>query len=398
MNFDGKTKKRLAVVTGTRAEYGLLRPVLQQLYQRNELEIQLFVTGAHLSDAFGNTVAEIEKDGFPITERIDILKFGTGNSVATAHTVAYTVEKFTEVFQKLKTDACLVLGDRYEIFAVSTAAALLRIPVLHISGGDVTKGAADDWMRHCITKMASLHFPSCETYANRIVRMGEEPQRVYNVGGLGDENIRNLELLSLKELSESVEMDLNDTPFLLVTYHPETLAEESPETQFQALLHALERLPQIAVLFTKANADAGGEEINACIDAYVQKHKNCKAFTSLGVLRYLSAMRYAVAVVGNSSSGVVETPSFGTPCVNIGNRQAGRIICENVICCDTKADAIYDALQKALSQPFQAAAHAAQSPYRGAHTSEDIARICAEFLYGPLCGTVKSFYDGERGE
>ena len=250
------TKKSLCVVTGTRAEYGLLRPVLQKLLQSAVIEPRLVVTGAHLAPEFGNTVSEIEADGMPIAARIPILKFGTGSPLATARTVSYTMERFTDYFSQNRPDAVLVLGDRYEIFAAGAAAALLEIPLAHISGGDVTAGAADDWFRHCLTKMASLHFPSCEVYARRLIRMGEEPAAVENVGGLGDENLRSLPLLSRAALAESIGFGL-ERPYALVTYHPETAGGASPAAQFDALCAALERCG-LAAVFTKANADAGG--------------------------------------------------------------------------------------------------------------------------------------------
>ena len=228
------TKKSLCVVTGTRAEYGLLRPVLQKLLQSAVIEPRLVVTGAHLAPEFGNTVSEIEADGMPIAARIPILKFGTGSPLATARTVSYTMERFTDYFSQNRPDAVLVLGDRYEIFAAGAAAALLEIPLAHISGGDVTAGAADEFFRHSITKMASVHFPSCSQYAARIIRMGEEPQRVFNVGGLGDENIRTMALLTREELGRAFDFDFTK-PYLLVTYHPVTLGGD-PAAEVAALL------------------------------------------------------------------------------------------------------------------------------------------------------------------
>ena len=323
-------KKELCAITGTRAEYGLLRPVLQKLLHSGVIEPRLVVTGAHLAPEFGDTVREIEADGMPIAARIPILKFGTGTPYATARTVAYTMEAFTEYFNAHRPDAALVLGDRYEIFAAGAAAATLGIPLAHISGGDVTQGAADDWYRHCLTKMASLHFPSCAEYAARLIRMGEAPDTVENVGGLGDENLRSLPLLSPKDLEAALGVSLQ-RPYALVTYHPETAGGASPKAQFDALCEALGGFG-LDVLFTKANADAGGAEINARIDAVCAKSGGrYAAFTSMGVLRYLSAMKYCAAVIGNSSSGVVETPSLGVPCVNIGDRQKGRILSANII-------------------------------------------------------------------
>ena len=381
----------LAVVTGTRAEYGLLRGVLQALKASTLLQTQLIVTGAHLAPEFGSTVSEIEKDGFPIAARIPILKFGTGTPYATAQTVAYTLEQFNEQFHTHRPDAVLVLGDRYEIFAVSTAAAMQEIPLLHISGGDVTHGAADDYYRHCITKMASLHFPSCAEYANRVIRMGEAPETVHNVGGLGDENLRKLPLLPRETLGESIGFDTAQ-PYVLVTYHPETVGGASPSEQFSALLRALAKF-NVGCIFTKANADAGGQDINALIDAACAENSRYVVFTSMGVLRYLSAMKYCAAVVGNSSSGVVETPTLGVPAVNIGTRQSGRILCDNVLCCAADEAAITAALQTALSPEFAAVAHKTVSPYNGGDTAQKIVRIIEAFLQSPACGAPKKFYD-----
>lgn len=355
------TKKSLCVVTGTRAEYGLLRPVLQKLLQSDVIEPRLVVTGAHLAPEFGNTVSEIEADGMPIAARIPILKFGTGSPLATARTVSYTMERFTDYFSQNRPDAVLVLGDRYEIFAAGAAAALLEIPLAHISGGDVTAGAADDWFRHCLTKMASLHFPSCEVYARRLIRMGEDPAAVENVGGLGDENLRSLPLLSRAALAESIGFGL-ERPYALVTYHPET---------------------------------AGGADINARIDAVcAARPGQYVAFTSMGVLRYLSAMKYCAVVAGNSSSGVVETPSLGVPCVNVGDRQKGRLLSANIICCAADEASVYAALQKALSPAFAAQARQAKSPYNGGDTSGRIVRRLEAFVQSPSLGKPKLFYDG----
>jgi len=391
-------KKRLAVITGTRAEYGLLRPVLFKLLASKEIEPLLVVTGAHLSADYGNTVKEIEADELPIAARIDILKFGRG-PLALPDTVAYTVQQFARWFAEHKPDGVLVLGDRYEIFAAAQAAAMMAVPIAHISGGDVTLGAADDYYRHCITKMASLHFPSCEEYARRVIRMGEDPRRVFNVGGLGDENIRTMPKMSLAELSESIGFDLS-RPYGLVTFHPETApGAPAPAAQMAALLAAMEAVHAetgLRYVITKSNADAGGAEINAMIDAWAAEHGEfAAAYTSLGVKRYLSAMQYAAAVIGNSSSGVVETPTFGVPTVNIGDRQAGRIICDNVICCPADEAAITAALHRAVSPAFAAQAKKTVSPYNGGDTSARIVQLLQQALADPRLGAPKGFYDGE---
>lgn len=386
-------KKTVCVVTGTRAEYGLLRGVVKSLAQSDVLAVRLVVTGAHLAQEFGMTVREIEEDGVPIAARIPILKFGTGTALATARTTAYALEQFIEYFTAHRPDMVLVLGDRYEIFAAGQAAALLGIPLAHISGGDVTLGAADDYFRHCLTKMASLHFPACEEYAARVVRMGEAPETVHCVGGLGDENIRSLPLLGKDDLAQSLGLSLA-RPYALVTYHPETAGGASPAAQFRALLRALESFDGLDVIFTKANADAGGAAINALIDeACAQKPGSWVAFTSLGVLRYLSAMKYAAAVVGNSSSGVVETPTFRVPAVNIGARQKGRIICANVLCCEADEAGIRAALETALSPAFRQKAAGAKSPYDGGPTAARITAALEQWAQSPAFGRPKTFYD-----
>lgn len=385
-------QKRIAVITGTRAEYGLLRRVFLELQNQPALCAELIVTGAHLAPEYGETVREIEADGLPVSARVPILKFGSGQ-VATAHTAAYAMEQFAGLFSGHRPDAVLVLGDRYEIFAAASAAAMLGIPVIHISGGDVTLGAADDWYRHCITKMASLHFPSCAEYARRVIRMGEHPARVHNVGGLGDENIRKMPRMPLGEIAESLGFSL-DGPYALVTFHPETAGAASPLAQMEQLLAAMEQMPDMRWIITKANADAGGEMLNARLERWCAGRENAILVASLGVKRYLSAMEKAAMVVGNSSSGVVETPTFGVPAVNIGQRQAGRILCGNVLCCPAEESAILAAMQKAVSPEFAAAAHRTVSPYNGGDTARRIAEITAKALEDPAFAAPKGFYDG----
>ncbi len=388
--MSGAGKKRVAVVTGTRAEYGLLRPVCKALQESEELALELVVTGAHLSERYGSTVSEIEADGMPITARIPILNHPS-TDLGTCHTIGDAVGLFADYFAASKPDCVLVLGDRYEIFAVATAAAVLRIPLAHISGGDVTAGAADEFFRHSITKMASIHFPSCAAYAARIIRMGEEPRRVFNVGGLGDENIRRMQLLDQKQLAERFGFDF-ERPYLLVTYHPVTLGGD-PEAEVAALLAALDQFPQLGLIFTKANADAGGEAINRMLDAYTARRDNAVAFTSMGALGYLSAMKYCAAVVGNSSSGVVEAPSFQKPTVNIGDRQKGRLRCRSILDCGTGKEEIARALRVALSPAFALGCKNSRSPYNGGDTSGRIVSLLAAFLGSDLARRPKEFWD-----
>lgn len=387
-------KKTLAVVTATRAEYGLLRPILLKLLNNDKIILKVIATGAHLSSEYGNTVTEIEKDGLPIAARIDILRFGH-DSLTTPNTIAFTIQEFSHWFWENHPDGVLMLGDRYEMFGVAVAAASQRVPIFHISGGDVTLGAADDYYRHCITKMAAVHFPSCEDSARRLVHLGEQPTSIYNVGGLGDENIRSVPKMGVDELSDSIGFDLH-RPFGLVTFHPQTAGNETPAAQMTVFLQAMEETPELVWLITKANADDGGEIINAMIDEWVERHPGkAIAFKSLGLRRYLSAMSLAAMVAGNSSSGVVETPTFGVPTVNIGTRQAGRIICDNVICCKAEKQEIQAAFAKALSPEFAAIAHKTVSPYNGGDTSGKIIRILEEKLYDNTLGDPKVFYDGE---
>lgn len=388
--MSGAAKKQVAVVTGTRAEYGLLRPVCEKLRESEQLSLALVVTGAHLSERYGNTVTEIEADGMPIAAKIPILNHPS-TALGTCHTIGDAIGLFADYFAGTRPDCVLVLGDRYEIFAAATAAAVLRIPLAHISGGDVTAGAADEFFRHSITKMASIHFPSCAAYAARIIRMGEEPRRVFNVGGLGDENIRTMQLLSKEELTRRFSFDFSH-PYLLVTYHPVTLGGD-PAEEVKALLAALDRFPQLGLIFTKANADAGGETINRLLDEYTARRANAVAFTSMGALGYLSAMRYCEAVVGNSSSGVVEAPSFQKPTVNIGDRQKGRLRCRSILDCGTDTDAIERTLRVALSPAFALGCKNSRSPYNGGDTSGRIVSLLAAFLDSDLAHRPKEFWD-----
>ena len=381
--------RSICVVTATRAEYGLLRPVVQKLAASADLQLRLVVTGAHLCPRLGLTVTEIEKDGFAIDARLPIFTDDAAEPVA--QTLARTLTVFDEYFAQNAPDCLLVLGDRFEIFAVATAAAARHIPIAHISGGDVTLGAADEYYRHCISKMAAVHFASCADSAARLVRLGEAPDRVFCVGGLGDENLRTLPKLNREALCASTGFALMQ-PFALVTYHPETSADAgSPAAQCQALCRAMESVPGIFWLMTGSNADAGGQVCSDTLRAFAAAHPDRAGFVqNLGLQRYLSAMQYASLVAGNSSSGVVETPTFQVPTVNIGKRQAGRLICANVLGCAPDADAIAETMRKALSPEFAAVAATAKSPYNGGDTSAKICAVLRSFDFS----APKSFYDG----
>ena len=381
-----KSNCDIAVVTATRAEYGLLLPVIRRLHHAGVL--RLLVTGAHLCPRLGQTVQEIEQDGVPIAARLPI--FPEEETEPVGRTIARTIDVFDDYFAAHRPDAVLLLGDRFEIFAVAAAAAARHIPIAHISGGDVTLGAADEYYRHCITKMAALHFPSCVDSAARLLRMGEEPHRVFNVGGLGDENIRTMPKMSREELCKSTGFPL-DRPFGLVTYHPETAADAGdPAAQTAALCQALEAVDGVFWLLTGSNADAGGQVCTAMLRDFAAAHPGRAGFVqSLGLKRYLSAMQYAAVVAGNSSSGVVETPTFGVPAVNIGRRQAGRAICQNVLCCPANAADIEASLRKALTPDFAAQARQTVSPYDGGPTAEKLVGILLNFDFS----RPKKFYD-----
>ncbi len=386
--------KKVFVITSTRADYGLLRPVIKRLDKAENITTVIVATGTHVKKEYGYTIEEIRADGFEPQYQIDILKFGNDDT-AVAKTIAYTVSRFTEIFSSDRPDLVLVLGDRYEMFAVCTAASALGVPIAHISGGDVTVGAKDDFYRHCMTAMSNIHFPSCVESCQRLYRLGQQPSTVYNVGGLGDENIKNLPLMSVEELENSLDFK-NLRPFFLITYHPETQKGKGPEEDMENLFYALDNVQGYNLIFTKSNADAGGETINRMVDDYCERNSSrAKAFFSLGLKRYLSAMSIATAVIGNSSSGVVETPTFRVPTVNIGDRQKGRYIAENVICTTTDREDILAGVQKAVSPEFKLIADTAKSPYdMGCVPSEEIVKTISEYLKSDN-NTVKIFYDGE---
>ena len=397
MKLAHSNKPTLAVITGSRAEYGLLRPVLQKAAVSTAVSLSLLVTGSHLSESYGHTVDEILADGFQPDHCFPILTHQE-EPLPLVATFTDALQQFSAWFSEHRPDCVLVLGDRYEIYAACLGAALVGVPIAHISGGDVTLGAADEYYRHCITKMAVLHFPSCDDSAKRLLRMGEPPERVFCVGGLGDENIRNMPLWTVEQLSDSISFSLKE-PFALVTFHPETSVDApDPMVQMDTLLKAMERFHEqtgIRYLITKSNADQGGDRINQRWDQWTGNHSDYAiAVTSLGVTRYLSAMKAAKLVLGNSSSGVIETPSFQKPTVNIGDRQKGRLICDNVLCCPCEEQAILSSMEKAFSEAFVQKCLASHSPYYGSNPSGDILSIVEQSIASGLLQQPKSFYDG----
>ena len=363
-----KNGHSVCVVTGTRAEYGLLRELLFKLRDSNEIELKLVVTGSHLSEKFGNTQREIIEDGFLDYTKIVIpMCDDTKEGMAVSTGVAMT--NFADFFKSYNPDIMIVLGDRFEIFAAVAAAHLVGIPVAHISGGDITEGAVDDAIRHCITKMSILHFPGCEQSAKRIIQMGERPERVFNVGEPGVENCLKQKLLSRLDLSLDLNFDSINKEFSVVTFHPVTMEDNTAVKQVRELIKAMDSFKDMYYIITLANVDAGGRIINEIWIEECRKRVNWLVVPSLGMLRYLSAVKHAKLVIGNSSSGIVEAPVMGTPTVNIGDRQKGRMLAKSVICCEPKCEEIIQAMQNALTYEFQLEAQKVISPFGKGDTS-----------------------------
>lgn len=385
--------KKICVVTGTRAEYGLLTPLINKIQDDNDLVLQLVVTGMHMSPEFGMTVNSIENDGYEIAERIEIL-LSSDSPVGISKSMGLALISFSEAFERLQPDMVVVLGDRSEIFAVAAAASVARIPIAHLHGGETTEGAVDEAFRHSITKLSWLHFTSTEDYRKRVIQLGENPERVFNVGAIGIENIVKSHLMTKSELEQSLNVELKH-PLLLVTFHPVTLENKTSSTQFQELLGALDQYSEGTIIFTKANSDTDGRVINHMIDEYVKTHENnCLAYTSMGQKRYLSAMKIADAVVGNSSSGIIEAPSFNIPSVNIGDRQKGRKQAETVINCKPNEEMIREALAVALSPAFHERIENSINPYGDGNVSEKIMKVIKRVLMSEI-SLKKTFYDME---
>lgn len=382
-------KRKICVVTGTRAEYGLLYWLMKEIENNNNLELQLIVTGMHLSPEFGLTYKEIEKE-FKINKKIEML-LSSDTSVGISKSMGLAQISFAESYDELKPDILVVLGDRYEIFSATSAAMIARIPIAHIHGGEKTEGAFDESIRHSITKMSHLHFTATEEYKNRVIQLGEHPSRVFNVGGMGIENIKKLKLLSKDEFEKSIEFKLNSKN-ILVTFHPVTLENSTAKEQFQQLLDAIDELEDTNIIFTKANSDTDGRVINQMIDEYVTKnfHKSVQ-FTSLGQLRYLSALQYVDAIVGNSSSGLAEAPSFRIGTINIGDRQKGRIKASSVIDCEANKNSIVKAFAKLYSKEFQETLKTTINPYGDGCASKKIVEILKNVNLKNIL--KKSFYD-----
>lgn len=381
--------KKVGVVTGTRAEYGLLYWLMKGIELDNELQLQTIVTGMHLSPEFGLTYKEIEKE-FIIDKKVEML-LSSDSSVAVSKSMGLAQISFADAYEELQPDLLIVLGDRYEIFSATAAAMIAKIPVVHLHGGETTEGAFDESIRHSITKMSHLHFTATDLYRNRVIQLGEQPSRVFNVGGMGIENIKRLPLMNKEAFEKSIGFSLNKRN-IVVTFHPVTLENRSAKKQFQTLLDVIDELEDTTVIFTKANSDTDGRVINAMIDDYVAKNgKTCVGFTSLGQLRYLSSLQYVDAMVGNSSSGLIEAPSFKIGTINIGDRQKGRIMADSVICCKTTKDSILGAFKKLYSDKFQQLLTGVSNPYGDGEASGFIINKIKETDFSNIL--KKKFYD-----
>ena len=385
--------RKVCVYTSSRAEYGLLGRVVKRIQAEPTLQLQILASGMHLSPEFGMTVQEIRADGFEPDESIEIL-LSNDTPTAICKSMGLAMIGYGEAIERLKPDMILLLGDRFETFCMAAAAQVCRVPLAHIHGGESTEGAIDEAFRHSITKMSHLHFASCEEYRQRIIQLGEDPNRVFNVGALGVENIRCMSLMERSDLAEFIGFNL-EKPYFLVTFHPVTLEKETTGEQFQSLLDALDTFPEYNVIFTKANADTDGRVINRLIDEYTEiRPERCLALTSLGVHRYLSAMKYARAVIGNSSSGIVEAPSFKISTINIGDRQKGRVRAESVVDCEPSAASIVAAIKKSISLEFQQLLKNTKNPCEKTGTAfEIVSRIAA---IDPVDLLKKRFYNIQK--
>ncbi len=388
--------KKICVVTGTRAEYGLLQKLIKMIDEDSTLALQLVATGMHLSPEFGLTYREIEEDGFSITEKVEVL-LSSDTEVGICKSIGLGVGAFGEVFARLQPDLLLILGDRFEILSAAIAGMIHRIPIAHIHGGELTQGVIDDPMRHAITKMSFLHFTSTEEYRRRVVQLGENPSRVFYVGALGVEAALCTPLLSQDELEKQMGFHF-DQCTAMVTLHPVTLEDHTAQSAVEQMLAAIDDCHDMKFIFTKANADTNGRIINEILEKYAAEHpKKAAIYTSLGRIRYLSALRYCDMVIGNSSSGILEAPSFGIPTINIGERQKGRVTGQSVIQCGTQKEDIYAAIAFAKSAEMQERLKDSNNPYDKPGTSRSVLKEIKKYLMSGESGTQKVFYDIDMG-
>ena len=381
--------RKICVITGTRADYGLLRWVMQGIKDDSELTLQIIATGMHLSPEFGLTYQVIEQDGFQIDRKVEMLT-SSDTAVGIAKSMGLGSIGFADALNELKPDLIVVLGDRFEIFAAVSAALVARIPVAHLHGGEATEGLIDEAIRHSITKMSQLHFVSAEAYRQRVIQLGEQPDRVFLVGGLGIDNIKQLQLLTRPELEASLDFKLG-IKNLMITFHPVTLETATAANQMQELLSALAKLKDTHLIFTLPNADTDGRVLIEMVQYFVKQHPNARAYTSLGQLRYLSCIAQVDGVLGNSSSGLLEVPSFKKGTINIGDRQRGRLQAGSVINCESTQVGIASALTQLYSAEFQAALLKVTNPYgEGGASRAIVSTIKSISLDGVL---KKRFHD-----
>lgn len=381
--------RKICFVTGTRAEYGLLSRLMRLVKEDKDLQLQVIATNMHLMPEYGETYKEIEKDGFTIDKKVYMHK-PSDDAHGIISSMAEEMQGMNDALSELKPDILVLLGDRYEILVAAQVALILRIPIAHIHGGEVTEGAFDDAIRHSVTKMSSLHFTSCEEYRHRVIQMGEQPSRVFDVGSLGVENIKTVPLMTKDELEVSLDFKI-DKQTILVTYHPVTLGGE-PAKDIREFLDALDQFKDLKVIFTMPNSDTGRDAIALAVENYVEKHSNsAKAYTSLGLKRYLSTLQFVKAAVGNSSSGIIEVPSFGIPTLNIGDRQKGRLASKSVVNCGTSKDEVIAGLKLCLSEDMQKAAKTYENPYAKPDTANLIYQKLKNVVLAGL--NLKTFYD-----
>jgi UDP-N-acetylglucosamine 2-epimerase (non-hydrolysing) len=383
--------KKVAVFTGTRAEYGLLYWLLKDIQSDSELKLQLLVSGMHLSPEFGCTYTQIEKDGFKIDEKIEIL-LSSDSSVGVAKSMGLGVLGFADALDRLKPDTLVILGDRFEALAAAQTAMILKIPVVHLHGGEITEGAYDDAIRHAITKLSYLHGTSTEEYRQRVIQLGEAPERVINVGAIGLDHLARSEMLSLKKIANSLSFPLTQ-PYFLVTYHPVTLAEEDPEETFQAVLDSLDTFLDHQIIITYPNADEGGRKIIPMLEAYARENpQRVLAIKSLGQQRYLSTVKHADAVIGNSSSGIIEVPSFDVPTIDIGMRQKGRLSAKSVLHCGPDKLSITKVIDNSIKHSYNFENKKIINPYGAGDASAKVIKMIKSLD----TGLMKKFYDIKR--
>jgi UDP-hydrolysing UDP-N-acetyl-D-glucosamine 2-epimerase len=382
-------KRKVCIFTGTRAEYGLLKPLMDEIKSDPDLELQIVASCMHLSPEFGLTYQEIEKDGFNIDEKVEML-LSSDTPSGIVKSMGLGMIGYTDALNRLKPDITVVLGDRFEALAFAIASFVNRIPIAHLYGGEATEGLIDEGIRHCITKLSYLHFTSTEEYRRRVIQLGEEPQRVFNVGALGIDNIKKMKLLTKNEIESKLGIKFKSKN-LLITYHPVTLKKDESEKEFKALLNVLKEIEDTLFIFTKPNADTEGRKIIKLIEEFV-KENNHKAisFTSLGQLNYLSIMQYVDAVVGNSSSGIIEAPSLKVPTINIGDRQKGRIRAKSIIDCKGTEEDIKRALVIIYDKNFRENLQNIDNPYGDGNSASKIKNILKVHKINSI---EKSFYN-----